>query len=86
MEVLSPLQILKVRNGQSGYSAAPRVGYEELLTHCGQVMPNGMQIWVNIGSGIALLPDSTKPLPEVIFVFITRTHIDFLSVTVKSLI
>ena len=28
-----------------------------------------MYIWVNIGSGIGLMPDSTKPLPEPILIF-----------------
>ena len=31
------------------------------LTHCGHM---ARKIWVNIGSGNALLPDGTKPLPE----------------------
>ena len=30
-----------------------------------------IQIWVNIGSGIGLLPDGTKPLPEAIMPLLT---------------
>ena len=33
------------------------------LTHCGLVMPYGIRILVNIGSGNGLLSDSTMPLP-----------------------
>ena len=28
-------------------------------------MPYGEKIWINIGSGNGLLPDVTKPLPEL---------------------
>ena len=35
-----------------------------VLTHCGLVMPDGTQIWINIGSGNGLLLDGTKPLPD----------------------
>ena len=34
------------------------------LTHGGPVARFGDMIWVNIGSGNGLVPDSTKPLPE----------------------
>ena len=37
------------------------------LTHCGLVTP--LAIWVNIGSGNGLLPDSTKPLPEPMLIY-----------------
>ena len=33
----------------------------QVLTHCDHM---ATEIWVNIGSGNGLLPDSTKPLPE----------------------
>ena len=33
------------------------------LTHCGLV------IWINIGSGNGLLPDGTKPLPELMLTY-----------------
>ena len=33
-------------------------------------------IWINTDSGDGLLPDSTKPLPESIFFFISWINID----------
>ena len=35
------------------------------LTHCDSMMPYGVKVPVNIGQGNGLLPDATKPLPEL---------------------
>ena len=35
------------------------------------------QIWVNIGPGIGLLPDGTKPLPEPIWAYQQRSSVPF---------
>ena len=47
------------------------VAHTDLLTHCDLVTPYGdiYFIWVNIGSGNALLPYSTKPLSKPMLTF-----------------
>ena len=46
-----------------------------MLTHCGHMVT---EIWVNIRSGNVLLPDSTKPLPEPMWLIISEVQVTFI--------
>ena len=46
------------------YQQQVHVVMKNILTHWGLVTPYATEIWVNIGPGNGLMPDSTKPLPE----------------------